>query len=100
MVISSLTPRKPRDDRRAADMAAVAVGVDAVVTAAGGTVSGRRAAAPVSEQQAAPQAPLKEAEDKPLYGKIERDVQTGSGEFSRCLFFCRAGQVTAHHPVW
>lgn len=70
VVISSLTPRKPRDDRRG--------GGHGGRGRRGGRGGDRRrdnrpaeAAAPVSEQQAAPKVPLKEAEDKPLYGKIE-----------------------------
>ena len=70
VVISSLTPRKPRDDRRGSGHGGRG--------RRGGRGGDRRrdnrpaeAAAPVSEQQAAPKAPLKEAEDKPLYGKIE-----------------------------
>lgn len=70
VVISSLTPRKPRDDRRG--------GGHGGRGRRGGRGGDRRrdnrpaeAAAPVSEQPAAPKAPLKEAEDKPLYGKIE-----------------------------
>ena len=66
VVISSLNPRKPQQERRGGH---------------GGR--GRRGGdrrrenrpventAPVSEKPAAPKAPLKEAEDKPLYGKIE-----------------------------
>lgn len=60
VVISSLNPRKPQQERR------------------GGRGGDRRRenrpvenTAPVSEKPAAPKAPLKEAEDKPLYGKIE-----------------------------
>lgn len=70
VVISSLTPRKPRDDRRGSGHGGRG--------RRGGRGGDRRrdnrpaeAAAPVSEQQAAPKVPLKEAEDKPLYGKIE-----------------------------
>ena len=70
VVISSLTPRKPRDDRRG--------GGHGGRGRRGGRGGDRRrdnrpaeAAAPVSEQQAPPKVPLKEAEDKPLYGKIE-----------------------------
>ena len=70
VVISSLTPRKPRDDRRGSGHGGRG--------RRGGRGGDRRrdnrpaeAVAPVSEQQAAPKVPLKEAEDKPLYGKIE-----------------------------
>ena len=60
VVISSLNPRKSQQDRRG-----------------GRGGDRRRDSRPVentavnAEKPAAPKAPLKEAEDKPLYGKIE-----------------------------
>ena len=70
VVISSLNPRKPQQERR---------GGHGGRGRRGGRGGDRRRennrpaenTAPVSEKPAAPKAPLKEAEDKPLYGKIE-----------------------------
>lgn len=69
VVISSLNPRKPQQDRR---------GGHGGRGRRGGRGSDRRRdSRPVentavnTEKPAAPKAPLKEAEDKPLYGKIE-----------------------------
>ena len=69
VVISSLNPRKPQQERR---------GGHGGRGRRGGRGGDRRRenrpvenTAPVSEKPAAPKAPLKEGEDKPLYGKIE-----------------------------
>ena len=69
VVISSLNPRKPQQDRR---------GGHGGRGRRGGRGGDRRRdsrpvenAAVKAEKPAAPKAPLKEAEDKPLYGKIE-----------------------------
>ena len=69
VVISSLNPRKPQQDRR---------GGHGGRGRRGGRGGDRRRdsrpaenAAVNTEKLAAPKAPLKEAEDKPLYGKIE-----------------------------
>ena len=69
VVISSLNPRKPQQDRR---------GGHGGRGRRGGRGGDRRRdsrpaenAAVNAEKPAAPKAPLKEAEDKPLYGKIE-----------------------------
>ena len=69
VVISSLNPRKPQQDRR---------GGHGGRGRRGGRGGDRRRDSPSventavnAEKPAAPKAPLKEAEDKPLYGKIE-----------------------------
>ena len=69
VVISSLNPRKPQQDRRG--------GHGGRGRRGGRGGDRRRDSRPVentavnAEKPAAPKAPLKEAEDKPLYGKIE-----------------------------
>ena len=69
VVISSLNPRKPQQDRRG--------GHGGRGRRGGRGGDRRRDSRPVentavnTEKPAAPKAPLKEAEDKPLYGKIE-----------------------------
>ena len=69
VVISSLNPRKPQQDRRG--------GHGGRGRRGGRGGDRRRDSRPVentavnAEKPAAPKAPLKEAEDKPLYGKID-----------------------------